>query len=251
MRSGRRQRAMRRRRGLGLFLARPLLALSLLAVVAGCAATGPATTPAATSPDVSTADGAMAAVRARSPLFDGIARKDPNLIGQGSWWDAAASNGAWQVTVEVGWGDCQAGCIDRHTWHWTVARDGSLTFGGEQGTALADDVLGGLQDASTSQGIGGWAVAGPTCPVERPGDPNCARRMVDGATLVVNDGGGAEVARFTTDGSGLFRVALPPGEYTVQASPVQGLMGTPGPATVEVQAAAETWLELAYDTGIR
>ena len=67
----------------------------------------------------------------------------------------------------------------------------------------------------------------------------------------MSDGGGAEVARFTTDGSGLFRIALPPGEYTVEASPVEGLMGTPGPATAEVQAAAETWLDLAYDTGIR
>ena len=75
--------------------------------------------------------------------------------------------------------------------------------------------------------------------------------MVAGATLVVADGGGTEVARFTTDGSGLFRVALQPGEYTVQASPVEGLMGTPGPATAEVQGGAETWLDLDYDTGIR
>jgi len=268
---------MRRRRGSSFGFAVPgLVALVLAFVVGGCAATGPAATgsaptgpggsgadasgpvptrPGATrspsSAGVTNADEAMATVRARSPLFDGIQHKDPNRVGQASWWDAQPAANGWLVTVEVGWGDCQAGCIDRHTWTWTVAGDGSTTFGGEQGTALRDDILAGLQDASTAQGIGGWAAAGPTCPVERPGDPACGPRMVDASTLVVADQGGKEVARFTTDGSGLFRIPLEPGEYTVQAQPVGGLMGTPGPATAEVQAGSEAWVELDYDTGIR
>jgi hypothetical protein len=201
--------------------------LSVLA--AACAATGTGTSPAPSNPGVADAASAMAAVRARSPLFDGIDQKDSNKIGQGSWWDAQAGANGWRVTVEVG----------------------SLAFVGEQGAQLDDPVLAQLQAASTAQGVGGWAFAGPTCPVERPGDSACGKRMVGGAVLVVTGADGREVARFTTDGSGLFRVHLDPGEYTVQASPVQGLMGTPGPATAEVQAGDEVWLDVAYDTGIR
>ena len=169
----------------------------------------------------------------------------------GSWWDAEAVDGGWRVTVEVGWGDCPAGCIDRHTWTWDVAADGRTAFGGETGTPLADQVLAGLQDASRAQGLGGWAIAGPACPVERPGDPACAARMVEGAALTVRNAAGVEVASFTTDGSGLFRIPLAPGEYGVDAAPVEGLMGTPGPATVTVDEGNEAWLDVAYDTGIR
>jgi hypothetical protein len=241
-----RLRAMRNR----LATCMGIAAIALL--IAACGSTGATGPAASTAPShgVTNADEAMAAVRARSPLFDGIERKDPNLIGQGSWWDAKAGTDSWLVTVQVGWGDCQAGCIDRHTWTFDVAA-GAAAFASEEGTPLANDVLASLQAASRSQGIGGWAVAGPTCPVERPNDPACAPHMVALATLTVQNAAGTTVATFTTDGSGLFRIVLDPGEYTVQASPVQGLMGTPGPATVEVQAGKETWLDVTYDTGIR
>ena len=234
-------------------IASALAVIAVIAIVSGaCSAAKPSDSPAAASHGVTTADDAMAAIRARSPLFDGIKRKDPNLIGQGSWWDARQNpDGSFLVTIEAGAGDCQAGCITRHDWTWTVAADGSMTFGGESGAPVADELLGGLTAASTSQGIGGWAVGGPTCPVQRPNDPACAARMVEGAKLVVKDSSGKEIASFVTDGSGLFRFALDPGEYTVEASPVTGLMGTPGPSTAEVQQGKETWLELTYDTGIR
>ena len=61
----------------------------------------------------------------------------------------------------------------------------------------------------------------------------------------------AEVASFTTDGSGLFRIALPPGDYTLEAGPVEGYMSAPGPAPFTVTGGAETWLDVPYDTGIR
>jgi hypothetical protein len=226
----------------------------IVLLIAGCGSGGPTLPAGSTAPApsaiVTSADEAMAAVRARSPLFDGLQRKDPKLIGQGSWWDAQEAPDSWLVTVQVGWGDCQAGCIDRHTWTFHVM-GGDAAFASEEGTPLADDVLASLQAASRSQGIGGWAVAGPTCPVQRANDPACALHMVAFATLTVKDAAGTNVATFTTDGSGLFRIVLDPGEYTVDASAVDGLMGTPGPATAEVRASAETWLDVTYDTGIR
>ncbi len=248
-----RQRAM-----YSLRLARPLLLVVLALLAAACSGSGSGATPAPTD-EIATAgtgDAAMAAVRARSPLFDGIEERDPDLIGQGSWWqaeplDSGSPPAGWRVTVEVGWGDCPAGCIDRHTWTWEVARDGEPVFVSEEGSVLAEDVLAALRAASTSTGVGGWATAGPTCPVERPGDPACAPRMVDGADLVIRNAGGAEAARFTTDGSGLFRVVLPQGDYTLEASQVEGFMGTPGPMPLTVTDGAETWLDVPYDTGIR
>jgi hypothetical protein len=75
--------------------------------------------------------------------------------------------------------------------------------------------------------------------------------MVDGAVLTVH-AGEAVVATFTTDGSGLFRVALEPGAYRVTASAIEGLMGgAPAPIDVTVAPDAEAWADVAYDTGIR
>ena len=93
--------------------------------------------------------------------------------------------------------------------------------------------------------------AGPTCPVERPGDPNCAARPVAGAELVVRGPGGQEVARVTTDGSGLFRIGLPPGDYTLEPQAVRGLMGSRPPTPFTVVAGREATFPVQYDTGIR
>ncbi len=104
--------------------------------------------------------------------------------------------------------------------------------------------------ASPVGGISGIAQAGPTCPVERPGDPACAPRPVAGATIVIRDATGSDVAYVVTDAAGRFRVALPPGVYTVVGQPVEGLMGNPGPVDVEV-GEGDVTVELSYDTGIR
>jgi xanthine/uracil/vitamin C permease (AzgA family) len=87
--------------------------------------------------------------------------------------------------------------------------------------------------------------------VERPGDPACAPRLVAGAVLVVRGADNAEVARFTTDASGFYRIALAPGAYTLEVGPVKGFMSGPGPQAFTVQDGATTPLDLAYDTGIR
>jgi hypothetical protein len=95
-------------------------------------------------------------------------------------------------------------------------------------------------------------ISGPVCPVEQnPPDPNCAPRPVAGATIVVRDASGAQVAQLTSDATGHATVDLTPGSYVVEAKPYGGLMGTPEPVTVQLTDAASGKVTLSYDTGIR
>ena len=113
----------------------PLLAIfivSLSLAASACASSGDAAG-ASTAAGVTTAEEAAAAVVAKSPLFDGIGPKDPDVIGASAWWTATPVGGAtppsaWTVVYEMGWGDCPAGCIDRHTWTYRVAEDGSVVL---------------------------------------------------------------------------------------------------------------------------
>jgi hypothetical protein len=232
---------------------RALALLALLATTLVVAACGGGTT-ASPSPSPVTVDSPEAAARvvaARSPLFEGIEPRDPELIGQAHWWEAVAIDGGWRVTFRVGWGDCPAGCIDEHAWTYDVTGDGTVTLLEERGTAVPEEVLDALRVAAQVTGVAGRVVAGPTCPVESPDDPACNPRPVAGAVLVVKGAGGTEVARFTTDATGLFRIGLQPGVYTLEPQPVEGLMGTASPVEFTVVDGSETFLDLGYDTGIR
>jgi hypothetical protein len=232
--------------------------VALAAVTAACgASTGGSSVGPTPSPRIMDSPAAAAStVAAQTPLFDGIGPKDPDLIGQAAWYEATPLEAAkppvpWTVTFRVGWGDCPAGCIDEHTWTYGVGADGSVTFVSETGPAVPSDVIEGLRATGTFTGVGGRVAAGPTCPVERPGDPACSPRSVAGAVLVVTGAGGAEVARVTTDASGLFRVGLQPGDYTLVPQSVEGLMGTAAPMPFTVSDGSETFLDVSYDTGIR
>ncbi len=216
---------------------------------AGSAA--PPASPAA-SGSVATAADAFAAVQARSPFFDGIKPKSPGIIGQSAWWGATAgADGAWDVTVSVGWGDCPSGCIDHRGWRYTVAADGTVAFVGESGAPLPAQQQALLVVAAKTSGVGGTVTAGPTCPVVRPGASGCDDRPVAAAVLLVKDAGGSEVARFTTDASGLFRIALAPGSYTLEPQAVAGILGNARPAPFTVEDAKLTLVAVSYDTGIR
>jgi hypothetical protein len=106
--------------------------------------------------------------------------------------------------------------------------------------------------AARNTGIRGVATAGPVCPVEKnPPDPSCAPRPVVGATIVIRDGAGAQVAVAISGADGTFFVALPPGNYVVDPRPVQGLLGTAGQQGASVAAGVVTAVKLDYDTGIR
>ena len=103
-----------------------------------------------------------------------------------------------------------------------------------------------------STGIRGVATAGPVCPVEKnPPDPSCSPRPVAGATIVIRDGSGAQVAVAISGADGTFFVALPPGSYVVDPRPVQGLLSTAAQQGASVAPGAVTAVTLDYDTGIR
>lgn len=106
-----------------------------------------------------------------------------------------------------------------------------------------------IEEAGT---LRGEVLAGPTCPVvSDPPDPACADRTVAGADLLIEDAGGAEVTRLTTDAEGRFETSLAPGAYTLIPQPVVGLMGTAPPQSFEIAAGETTELIVTYDTGIR
>ncbi len=63
--------------------------------------------------------------------------------------------------------------------------------------------------------------------------------------------GDAEVAKFTTDAQGRFRVPLPPGEYLVQAGDMKHKFGGWGPFPVRVEAGQMTKKNFDCDSGMR
>lgn len=238
----------------------PLLAaILLLALVAAACGSpvspappvsqAPGTTPAPSGP--LTAEEAAALVLARDPRFAGIGPMDPNLIGQGSWYEVGPATTGFTVTVTIGWGDCPSGCINRHTWRYEVAPDRTVRLVDEGGEPLPGSFR---PPVAGEPGIAGYALEGPVCPVvSDPPDPGCDDRPVNGAVVIVRDAGGTEVARATTAADGTYAIAVPPGSYSVEAQPVEGLMGTPAPQPVTVPAGAglPVQVDLAYDTGIR
>jgi hypothetical protein len=234
-----------------------LIVLTLFLAACGPAVSPPPATPATTpAPSldlpISTGEAAMAAVAAADPRFAAIQPRDLDLIGQSAWWEArpASGVGAFVVTIRIGWGDCQAGCIDEHQWTFAVTPDGGVRLLSEDGPPVPVDEMPGGGAGRT--GAGGHATAGPVCPVEtNPPDPACAPRPVVGARVVALDASGAVVAEMRTDDAGGFAFDLPAGAYTIQADPVDGLMGVPAPLAVTVIDGAMTSVDLAYDTGIR
>ena len=244
----------------GLFLCLLLPALATHAEALGASpAPSPGTFPnaapspgAAPSLSVGVATGADAAARvlASDPRFAGIGPQRPELVGQSSWYEVVAMPGGWQVTVAVGWGDCPAGCISRHTWTVFVGADGTLGTPLESGDALVTDwrPQAGSGDASVEIQV----TTGPVCPVQRlPPDPACAPASVAGAEIVVRDAVGTELGRFVTDADGIARGTLPSGAYVFAPQPVAGLMGTPDAVAAWVLGPDGVVLPFSYDTGIR
>ena len=203
---------------------------------------------------VTSPEDAVARVVAAHPEFAGIIPLNQDLIGQCCWYEVARVPAGYQVLIHVGWGDCPAGCIEKHDWTFLVSADGSIGLVGEKGSPVPPGIMpsgGGSGSGAGPTGIAGSVMAGPTCPVERPGDVSCKPRPVAGAVIVVRDAGGAPIATAHSDAAGLFAIGLPPGSYTVESGPVQGFMSAPAPLSVTVIANSQSRAELQFDTGIR
>ncbi|MCI0583814.1 MAG: hypothetical protein L0227_13160 [Chloroflexi bacterium] len=115
----------------------------------GPASSGPAATPTPPAPtptpiaaDVAGPTDAAALVIATDPRFAGAIELTPDIIGASRWWEAEAlDDGAYRITLTVGWGDCPAGCINRHTWIFEVTADGQVTLIEESGDAVPEGSL--------------------------------------------------------------------------------------------------------------
>lgn len=101
----------------------------------------------------------------------------------------------------------------------------------------------------------GRLVLGPTCPVERAGNPCDPVAHPDPVTLVALAASGAEVARAVTRADGSFAFDLPAGSYTLRAERTGAPYPSIGDTTVVVTARATRALPqrvvVTGDTGIR
>ena len=130
--------------------AKPLAASLLVAAISACSAAGapsptpeptvrPTPTPIVTR--VSSPADAAALVIATNPIFAGTMELRPDVIGMSRWWTATPLvTGGYRVELTVGWGDCMAGCIERHIWTFEVDASGGVTLVSETGDPVPSDL---------------------------------------------------------------------------------------------------------------
>jgi hypothetical protein len=129
---------------------RAAMSTVLIVVLAACSSAGgapspsPSPSPSPGAASVTSPEEALARVQAEHPEFAGLGPLDPDLIGACCWSEAKAVDGGYQVTFTVGWGDCPAGCIDKHVWTFAVAPDGRVGLIGEEGPPVPADVMSNL-----------------------------------------------------------------------------------------------------------
>ncbi len=105
--------------------------------------------------------------------------------------------------------------------------------------------------SSSASGIEGTVVLSPAHPgPTRIGVPN-SRPLANVKFVVHKQGEEKEVASFTTDEQGHFRVSLPPGHYVVAKEGGRRGIGSFGPFEVEVPAGKMTSVEWRCDSGMR
>lgn len=124
----------------------------LLAVVAPAAAADESPAPEAVPYVVSSYSGTLpiatpedahAAVLAAGGPFDEFTYNDGALIGATKYYDVkgdAGSAAIWIVVYTYGWNDCEAGCINEHSFVYQVdPLIGAATFDSHQGDVLPAD----------------------------------------------------------------------------------------------------------------
>ncbi|HTK44744.1 MAG TPA: hypothetical protein VL749_05290 [Patescibacteria group bacterium] len=127
-----------------------LAASLLVATLAACSAAGAPTptpvptvrpTPTPIVARVSSPADAAALVIATNPIFSGTMELRPDVIGASRWWTATAlPSGGYRVELTIGWGDCMAGCIERHVWTFDVDANGAVKLVSETGDSVPSDL---------------------------------------------------------------------------------------------------------------
>jgi hypothetical protein len=108
----------------------------------------------------------------------------------------------------------------------------------------------GQTQSGSGTGIEGVITFSPTQAGPIRADAPSSKPLAN-ATFVVENEKKAEVASFTTDDQGRFRVPLAPGHYTVSKKGKKGGPGRFGPFDVDVRADQMTSVTWECDTGIR
>jgi hypothetical protein len=105
---------------------------------------------------------AHAAVIAVGTPFVDFVLLDDALIGASQYYEVKGepgSSAAWIVVYTYGWGDCQAGCISRHTFVYQVDPvSGAVSFDSHQGDSLPADAPEGLLMLEALNGATGGIV---------------------------------------------------------------------------------------------
>jgi len=84
---------------------------------------------------------AAAIVIASDPRFAGAIELTPDIIGASKWWQAEPlAGGGYRVELTIGWGDCPAGCINRHVWTFDVDPRGGITRVAESGDPVPSEL---------------------------------------------------------------------------------------------------------------
>lgn len=110
------------------------LVLALAACSGGAGATPTLPPVGSPGPTITTPAQAAARVAETDQRFLGVAEQSAAVIGASAWWTSESmAAGGFRITFTNGWGDCPAGCINKHNWVFEVGAAGVVTPAGESG----------------------------------------------------------------------------------------------------------------------
>ena len=107
----------------------------------------------------------------------------------------------------------------------------------------------GQTPSREESGIEGMITVSPARPGPIRADEPASVPLANATFVVENNNG--EVASFTTDDHGHFRVSLPPGHYKVSLKGRKSSIGHFGPFEVDVASGKMTNVQWECDSGIR
>jgi hypothetical protein len=155
----------------------------------------------------------LALAKLLNPI-EGVRYADDNSVGgDGNDIRAEFKGSYWQLDYSVGFGDCPAGCSGRTHWKFHVYPDGNVKFAGRSGSPPPSvrELPSGIEGRSTSSRMPGNIQRNPDGTEPRI-EPTISPTLIPIAVL---DRAGHHITRIEPDKEGYFRIALPPGTYTL------------------------------------